>query len=215
MNEWELQEQLVERWITSGIPLASGERLLMAAWEVMDNWEINDSRKEWNRPSIDFVGLDIEGRMAAIELKNPHVTAPALAWTQLCQVTVRAVTMARTYRPGRLRHANDECLGGEHGRVDASLRALDERFEALFQSPLRLAETALPVRRIIAAPVFGPRVSDLAAQFSAQPLADTARYLRSMYSLRSGQLKREVERLEGFAPSDSALLHGPVELLTV
>ena len=69
MTEWELQELLTPLWMERGIDLA-GEQLVLVAWEVMlPSWKINDPSETW-LPSIDFVALDSDARLVAIELKT-------------------------------------------------------------------------------------------------------------------------------------------------
>lgn len=119
MTEWLLQESLTRRWLDSGICLGD-EKLLLAAWEVMVPWwGINDAGARWNEPSIDFLAIDGSGRLVAIELK---VAVPGRkpAWAVVCQVTHRAVRIARTATPERLERAHAACIRGEHGRTEFS-----------------------------------------------------------------------------------------------
>lgn len=73
LTEWQLQSLSTQRWVREGVDL-DGERLLLFAWEVMTpSWQINDAQRYWNEPSIDFLCLDEQGRLVAIELKRKVV----------------------------------------------------------------------------------------------------------------------------------------------
>ncbi len=47
VTEWRLQKELTAAWYSSGGIDTGDERLLLAAWEVMDNWQINDAHRHW------------------------------------------------------------------------------------------------------------------------------------------------------------------------
>ena len=74
MNEFRLQKELTSVWAPQGLTVG-GQRLYLAAWQVMADWRINDADRHWNRPSVDFVCLDAAGRLVLIELKVA-VTTP-------------------------------------------------------------------------------------------------------------------------------------------
>ncbi|KJS02787.1 MAG: hypothetical protein VR65_03785 [Desulfobulbaceae bacterium BRH_c16a] len=85
MTEWELQCRLTERWAADGLRI-NGRLHFLAAWEVMSpSWRINDSRRYWSEPSIDFLVADeclnltaenhrqLFGRTSSAELKQQEI----------------------------------------------------------------------------------------------------------------------------------------------
>ncbi|MCA1702056.1 MAG: hypothetical protein LC808_01805 [Actinobacteria bacterium] len=101
VNEWKLQDALTETWARDGLSV-NGERLFLAAREVMTDWRINDRLRHFNLPSIDFLFLDAQGQMLALELK-PKIATPRDAWSVLCQVTHRAVELKRNFAACKLK----------------------------------------------------------------------------------------------------------------
>ena len=75
MNEWQLQEVLQSRWLTEGVVIHE-EPHFLAGWEVMTNWQRNDSHGRFNLPSAHFVLLDKQGRLVVMELKM-SIRSPA------------------------------------------------------------------------------------------------------------------------------------------
>ncbi len=97
----------------------AGERFFLAAWEVMDNYRINSAQQGFGRPAIDFLLLDSQGRMVALELKMT-VRSPRDSWSVLCQVTHRAQRLAEEFTPVLLEAAYRACHSGAYGRVEAN-----------------------------------------------------------------------------------------------
>lgn len=120
LTEHQLQAHLTREWVTNGVAIAE-ERFLLAAWEVMDNYAINSAQQGFGRPAIDFVFLDSQWRMVALELKM-GVRFPRDSWAVLCQVTHRAQRLAKEFTPVRLESAYRACRSGAYGRV--KVRAL-------------------------------------------------------------------------------------------
>jgi hypothetical protein len=153
---------LTRRWCSSRPVVLAGERLWLVAWEVMTDYRINDAKRHWALPSVDFVFLDREGRMVVLELKR-HVQRPKDAWSVLCQVTHRAQVLGERYDEALLISAYQDCRSGTDGRLTPlahidPLRAAHAR--AFARRPLpRLP--GVPVRRLVMAESFGasfPRV---------------------------------------------------------
>lgn len=106
MTEWELQVRLEESWSHGGIPLGT-ETLLLVGREVMTDWSRNDSRKVWNKPSVDFLALDRRGRLVVIELKN-RIDSRTQALRAALQVTAMALALAATVSWERLEQVHRE-----------------------------------------------------------------------------------------------------------
>lgn len=185
MNEHELQSRLTRTWVRDGIRLG-GERLFLAAWEVMDDYRINSAKRSFGRPAIDFLLLDRAGRLVAVELKM-KVQAPRDCWAVLCQVTHRAHLLAAAFDTDRLVSASQACRTGQRGRVETTqdiedLRTAHSRFfgiRALATLP------GLPIRRVVAAPAFGAPWPSIRDRFVAGPPESLAREL-ARYSYRGG-----------------------------
>jgi hypothetical protein len=115
-TEWSLQKRLTRSWLQGESTVLDGEKLFLAAWELMTDFRINDSRRHRNRPSIDFVFLDRAGRMVLVELKRKIIT-PRESWSVICQVTHRAHQLAAGYSHARLEVAYADCHSGADGRT--------------------------------------------------------------------------------------------------
>ncbi|MFW5471059.1 hypothetical protein ACOCJ4_13560 [Knoellia sp. CPCC 206435] len=98
MNEHQVQKHLAQLWVDEGADIGR-ERLFLAAWEVMDSYRINSAQQGFGRPAVDFLLLDSQGRMVALELKMT-VRSPRDCWSVLCQVTHRAQRLAEGFTPG-------------------------------------------------------------------------------------------------------------------
>ncbi|MEO8330406.1 MAG: hypothetical protein ABI586_10405, partial [Candidatus Nanopelagicales bacterium] len=122
-----MQKALTRIWVRDGLTL-DGERLFLAAWEVMTDYKINDAHLGFGKPAIDFLFLDASGTMLALELK-PSVLSPREAWAVLCQVTHRAYWLAQEHTRERLDGAYVACHSGRHGRVP-----IDEAVQPLWQA---------------------------------------------------------------------------------
>ncbi len=81
---------------------------------------MNDAHGAWGEPSTDFLTINDEGRLVAIELTRDLVGIRP-CWRALCQVTHRAVTVARSAASSKTtRRMNDE--GTPRGtQISASL----------------------------------------------------------------------------------------------
>ena len=114
-TEWALQKRLTNHWLRDDLVILDGEPLFLAAWEVMTSYRVNDARRHWSEPSIDFVFLDAAGRMVMVELKR-EVRTPLDAWSVICQVTHRAHVLASGYSASRLEGVYRDCHSGANGR---------------------------------------------------------------------------------------------------
>lgn len=203
MNEWDLQDWLTTQW-SEGV-LLDGERYFLAAWEVMfPSWQINDESKKWNEPSIDFLLLDRQGGLIALELKR-MVTAPRDAWSVLCQVTHRAQQMRTSYSYDRLEEAYAAAFSGDHGRALESRPAsssLADAHASFFEleRPLQPNDfNADEPGRIVAAWSFGESWPDISRQFHNESFENLCTFLESSYSFNKA---REFERFVELTASD-------------
>jgi hypothetical protein len=123
-TEWHVQRVLTKSWLEGQRVVFASEPLLLTAWEVMSNYRINDARRHWNHPSIDFLFLDRSGHLVALELKR-RVQSPRDAWSVLCQVTHRAYLLGEGYEETRLEAAYRDCWAGLDGRRVATSQVVD------------------------------------------------------------------------------------------
>ncbi len=63
--------------------------------EVMVSWHVNDPKKFGGEPSFDFLVVDAEMRLTAIEVKTILKGAKS-SWDVLCQITHCATECTRT-----------------------------------------------------------------------------------------------------------------------
>ena len=211
MKEWQLQKLLTRRWSVDGITLADEEVAFLAAWEVMTlSWLINDARKKWNEPSIDFLAIDCSGSLVAIELKR-SVDGSLPAWRVLCQVTHRAVELANSFSRERLDSAFRACASGDHGRVaprDGSLRSELHRFYGRDVNP-----TPRAMRRAVAATRWSRHWAGIVDEFNELPAADLPDRLDALGLLDGTPKNREAERLASVSDLRTDLQ--PVQFLTI
>lgn len=205
MTEWALQKRLTAQWLDQRSVRLAGEQFFLAAWEVMTDYRINDARRHWSLPSIDFLMLDRSGHMVALELKR-SVSTPREAWGVLCQVTHRAYRLAENYGEASLEAAYRDChlgLDGRHtqrGPVVGLRRAHARAFD---QEPL-LDLPGVPMRRIVMAESFAPAFDRVVDQFTgAAPRDLEARLLQ--YSRR-----REFDRFLALPPRAGLVDPAPV-----
>jgi hypothetical protein len=109
MNEWQLQDKLTLRWIQN--PLSIDDKPFhLVAWELMfPSWQINENKKKWNEPSIDFIAFDGNETFSCIELKNEIKGKRALL-SAYCQVLHRAHLFKTQYAPSKMLAAQTQCF---------------------------------------------------------------------------------------------------------
>jgi hypothetical protein len=191
-TEWALQKRLTRSWLRDSVAILAGEELFLAAWELMSDFRINDSRRYWNVPSIDFVLLDRAGCMVLVELKRT-VTTPRESWSAICQVTHRAHQVAAGFSQPRLAAAYQDCHSGADGRVAGSVvptELLEAHAEAFDQAALKRLP-GLPVRRVIMATKFGPAFAPVLSFANAKTREDVVAAL-GRYKPR-GEIKRYLD----------------------
>ena len=190
MTEWELQQRLTRRWLVEGRVVLAGEVFFLAAWEVMEDYRINDYRRHWAMPSIDFLLLDESGHLAALELKRA-ITSPREAWSALCQVSHRAAVLATHYRPELLVGAYRDCYSGTDGRapVADSVPDLTAAHGRLFEMTPLAALPGVPVRRLLMAESFGRSVTAVYDVFSRGLQAEIRTHVEG-YRGRSTEFRR-------------------------
>ena len=215
VDEFQLQLVLADLWARGGVSLDGGERLLLVAREVMvPTWEINDSHRRWNLPSIDFLALDASTRLVAIELKV-RVSEPKHAWLALCQVTHRAVQLGRTYTSDRLSTAWRAGSLVQHKQIgNAAVSDIFEEHRVFFGLASPRARAATDVRRIIAATEFGGTFPSIVANFNARPLLRTLDDLDDRYQAARAP-RSEFQRVRDVMPLQPTELSTGVEALLV
>lgn len=131
------------------------------------------------------------------------MNTPRQAWSTLCQVTHRAVELGRSYSPEALDAAHRACRSGGHWRVPEQVAepvgTAHARFFAL-DAPAQLA--GRPVRRVVAAAVFGAAWPAVLAEFTTSGHGELGEQLRRRYRTEA-QGNRELARflaLEGALP---------------
>jgi hypothetical protein len=155
VTEWELQTRLEQRWMSTGVPLAA-ETLLLVGREVMTDWKQNDSQGAWNKPSVDFVAIDSQGRLVAIEIKN-RLDTRRQALLATVQVTAMALALGSTVSWAKLEETRHRLAGG------SSKGDLAEAWSSTFGASDRPSRHDFrPIRRLLAA------TSDRAREAAAQ-----------------------------------------------
>lgn len=206
MNEHQLQKRLTQQWLRDGMRWGS-DRLFLAAWEVMDDYRVNSAEHGFGRPAIDFLLLDSSGRLVAVELKM-RVRTPRDSWAVLCQVTHRARLLAAAFSFERLASAYKLCHSGQRGRVDPlpDVEELGQAHARFFGASPLPKLPGVPIRRVVAAPVFGASWPTILEQFSAGPREALDKRLER-YSSKTGP-GREIRRWLDL-PADSVPLITP------
>jgi hypothetical protein len=180
-TEWSLQKRLTRSWLGGEPAILDGEELFLAAWEVMTDFRINDSRRHWNVPSIDFVFLDRAGRMVLVELKRA-IRTPRESWSVVCEVTHRSHELAAGYSQARLNIAYVDCHSGADGRKTGSVVPTDlvQAHADMFSQSALTELPGRPVRRVIMAKefgsAFGPVLSLANSKTRNQVVAALGRY---------------------------------------
>ena len=187
----------------------NGKKLFLAAWEVMvKSWWINDSKKYFAEPSIDFLLLDKTGNVWLVEMKR-YVKAPRDAWEALCQVTHRAIALMKTYSFEKLESAFSAAYSGQHGRVKSSSETVSllDSHKAFFNlaNPLSVDSIAKnPFRRVVAAIEFGRSWESVRQQFYSEDLNSLQEFIRSSYVI--SKRAREFSRFMKLKPSEFSAL---------
>lgn len=209
-TEWSLQKRLTTEWLSRDTVVLHDEPLLLAAWEVMTSYRINDARHRWNEPSIDFLFLDQAGRMVALELKR-DIRTPREAWSVLCQVTHRAHVLAAGYEQARLEAAYIECHSGRGGRQASgtTVRRLTQKHARAFGQAPMSGLPGLPVRRLVMAKSFADSFSQAQSSFNSESPEQVVNRLQRYRP--SGDIQRYLELSSTPGLVDPA----PVRALTI
>lgn len=212
MNEHQLQKLLTREWAERGLTLG-GERLFLAAWEVMDNYRVNDAHRGFGRPAADFVFLDSQGRLVVMELKM-RVRSPQDSWAVLCQVTHRAHVLLQNYSIERLSSVYRACHSGDHGRViTKDLPVLEEAYLDFFTAKEMPVCSPMRARRVVAACDYGPRWPEIRDMFAVGDRAAVCQVLAA-YSDK-GQPAKEFSRWLQLPPDAGARMAGEVATLSL
>lgn len=208
-TEWSLQKRLTNDWLQDDLVVLDGEPLFLAAWEVMTTYKVNDARRHWSKPSIDFVFLDATGCMVMVELKR-EVRTPRDSWSVICQVTHRARVLASGYNASRLEGVYLDCHSGADGRRSnpTSVRGLREAHARAFEQPTIGDLIGLPARRMVMARSFGPKFAQILKLANNAPQSQMIEIL-NQYKPR-GEIKRFVE----LAQDSSSLDPSPIRAVT-
>ena len=199
-TEWSMQKRLTASWLGQEQVRLNGEPLFLAAWEVMTNYKVNDARRHWNVPSIDFLFLDSAGRMVLVELKRA-VRTPREGWNVVCQVSHRAQALAAGFSQPLIESAYIDCRSGLDGRTMPSTdpaQLLQGHADAFRQPPLNRLP-ALPVRRMVMAEEFRAFFAKVLLAMNASTQDELATIL-GRYK-RIGEIKRYLD-----LPPDPALV---------
>jgi hypothetical protein len=209
-TEWSLQKRLTNKWLRDDLVVLDGEPLFLAAWEVMTSYKVNDARRHWSEPSIDFVFLDATGRMVMVELKR-EVRTPRDAWSVICQVTHRAHVLAAGYSDSRLEEVYHDCHSGADGRKRnlTTVSGLLEDHARAFAQPAFRSLVGLPARRMIMACSFGSKFPEILQLANSAPRGQMIEVL-DRYKPR-GEIKRFLE----LAQDSSFLDPWPIRAVTI
>jgi hypothetical protein len=191
-TEWQLQKRLTAGWLGDVPVILHGEPLFLAAWEVMTSYKVDDARRHWNAPSIDFVFLDRAGSMVLVELKR-EVRTPRAGWGLLCQVSHRAHALAAGFSRTRLEAVYLDCRSGLDRRIErqAPVKPLLEAHADAFSQPALGDLPALPVRRMVMADAFAPSFSHVLDAMNSGTPTEVASALGRYKP--TGEIKRYLE----------------------
>ena len=197
MTEWQMSKKLASKWAKTGFTIGR-QKLLLVSWEVMTpSWKFNTAADGWE-PSIDFLFLDSQMGLWAMELKN-HIKTARDSWLALCQVTHRAFELSKTYSPRKLKEIHRICHYGSDSWIPASdpeeLSLIHRRFFALSQNqtiPLQQPK----VRRLVAAKSFSPEWHKTICKFNSSQCDEIASHLQETYKIAS-KSNREMHWLLG------------------
>jgi hypothetical protein len=214
MTEWQLQKELTVAWAGRGGMSLAGEWFSLLAWEVMlPSWRINDARGHWSEPSIDFLALDRDGHLVAVELKVGLRGITSVMETAM-QVTATAVMLARTGTEERIRSAlNDLGTGsGDRGTrppylIGRDLWSTHQQLHGLDRPCSRLTAG---VGRVVAVRDPGPRVAQRIEQYPDP--RDESAFAAAVGDPRATRLRR---RLAGVMPIQSRELTGAIQFAQV
>lgn len=149
-TEHDAQVQLAGLWGRGAFTLG-GHQMCLLGWEMMPpDWEVNDSRAIWNRPSIDFLAVNSDGELAAIELKM-RPGGPVSQARSCAQVTALALALSASATSDKVQRAYLAARGGVLGRQ--GLGASDDAFDhasAALGVAVGPGVLSRPVRRIVA-----------------------------------------------------------------
>jgi hypothetical protein len=194
MFEDTIQNRLTKLWCRKGLTFR-GERLFLAAWEVMTNWGINDGSKDFRHPSVDFLFCDQHGKLWAMEVK----------------VAVRSPL-------GNLAAAFYETRLGIHGRVCCPPK---DDFRRMHRSFFRLTKalSAEPfgkgeIRRIVGATDFGPDWYPIFRSFNYGRQSKLARQIHRDYETENGS-NLELRRFVKLSCEERESLSKPVLYLNL
>lgn len=209
ITEWEIQSKLTARWAADGLMINDSLQFLVA-WEVMfPSWRINDSKKYWSEPSIDFIFADKFFNFTAVELKR-KVFGVKPCWHVLSQVTHRAFEIMRSISPENIKRAYSACWSGSHGRIihPKQLQSLPEHHQEFFRLNSQVDLPMQEIRRCVAAFEFGPSWPTILSRFN-QLAGDTLQaHVRA--ELTSKAAAREVNRLMSIPVSCLKKFSSPV-----
>lgn len=198
ITEWGLQVKLTHEWAARGVT-RDERRLMLVAFEVMlPSWIINDAKKRWNEPSIDFLFADRNMNLYGVELKR-EVLGASPAWKVLCQVTHRAALLARGATRERLESVWEQCGKGEQGRGargdGASLQEAHRRFFELDET----MELTGAVNRVVAAKRFGSSWAEVLQRFNSLSSEELIEEVRRRAATNRS---REFARVLALAPEE-------------
>jgi len=101
MNEWQLQEDLENRWSRDGLFWKDKKWSLVTRELMFPSWTINNNKKKWNEPSVDFVLFDGEKSFLILELKY-EIKGPVKLLEAFCQVQHSAQRFLEGYSPQKM-----------------------------------------------------------------------------------------------------------------
>ena len=220
MNEHEMQTVLTARWLENGLTI-QGQKLFLAAWEVMTaDWRMNRWGGRWS-PSVDFWLLDVNGGCWLLEFK-PKLTGAAESWSALCQVTHRAVLLARSYQFSKLERVYEECRQTSPRSTDRlAPKPLLEAHRTHFHLERSVEPESVGAesfRRVVGAQRFGEGFQLALSAFNGRNHAGVMELLkRSGYKLNLENKRNERTRFASIgdwgatlAPSVSFIEIGPI-----
>ncbi len=139
MNEWQLQHELSKKFREEKFLFENCEYNLVL-WELMfPSWEINDNRKKWDEPSIDFIFYSEEkNEFLCVELKD-QIKGKKNLLSAYYQTTQRTILFTKQYKKNKMIQARNLCFESaidERGGITENQYKINFRENPIFRRVL-------------------------------------------------------------------------------
>lgn len=193
-TEHHLQKLLTARWLSAGIPIGE-EVLTLVAWEVMlPSWRINDAHRGFGQPAVDFLGVDSQGGLVAIELKR-RIGGEKAALRAACQVSHQVALIDQSKSLDCLAQAHEACFSGQDGRTEPMASALPAM------------NLSIPTRAILAARAWSRPAMSAIGAFNKRTKAENDAHLENRGLLTPSSTNRVCHRYTALGADTQIYVH--------